>query len=137
MLPRKVVSLNVLPYLAMLFNFVQSDNDSIALQRQLLFHHEPPFENHYYRKDNNVTEHFIKQRVDNFDHQNKETFQMVSFQETGFRSKYSELFKFDRLFSAIFKMQNISNRVDQFLFTLVVNGELARVRLVLENIFMI
>lgn len=81
MLPQKVVSLNVLPYLAMLFfNFVQSNKDSIALQRHLLMHHEPPFENHY-RKANNVTEHFILQRVDNFDHQNKETFQMVSFQE--------------------------------------------------------
>lgn len=82
MMHQKLVSLNVLPYLAILFHFVQSDKDSVALQRQLLIHHEPPFENHhYYKTDNNVTEHFIIQRVDNFDHQNKKTFQMVSFQE--------------------------------------------------------
>lgn len=83
MLHRNVVSLNVLPCLAILFHIVQSDDVSIALQRQLLIHHEPPFDNHFYGSNNNVTEHFITQRLDNFDHQNQETFQMVSVQEGG------------------------------------------------------
>lgn len=87
MFPRKVVFLNVLPYLAILFHFVQSDEDSIALQRQLLLHREPPIENYHYKSYDNVTEHFITQRVDNFDHQNKETFQMVSFHQSDLWSK--------------------------------------------------
>lgn len=49
---------------------------SSALKRQSLIFHEPPFENHHERADQ-VTEHYITQRLDNFDHQNPRTFQMV------------------------------------------------------------
>lgn len=62
--------------LTMLFSVVQSEDGSVALKRQSMIFNEPPFEIHYQR-DNHVTEHFITQRLDNFDHQNKETFQMV------------------------------------------------------------
>lgn len=74
-----MISLNFLPCLALLFSVVHTEEFSIALERQLLIHHEPPFENHG-EKYSDVTEHFITQKLDNFDHQNKETFQMVTDQ---------------------------------------------------------
>lgn len=74
-----MILLNFLPCLALLFSVVQSKEFSIALERQLLIHHEPPYENNG-EKYSDVTEHFITQKLDNFDHQNKETFQMVSVQ---------------------------------------------------------
>lgn len=79
MLPRKEILLKLLPCLALLFSVVQSEEFSIALERQLLIHREPPLENDG-EKYNDVTEHFITQKVDNFDHQNNATFQMVNFQ---------------------------------------------------------
>lgn len=66
----------VLLCLTILFNFAKSDDGSVALKRQSVIFHEPPFEIHFQR-DNHVTEHFITQQLDNFDHQNKNTFQMV------------------------------------------------------------
>lgn len=79
MLPHKVILLNVMPCLVLLFSVVQSEEFSIALKRQLLIHREPPFENNG-EKYGDVTEHFITQKLDNFDHQNNKTFQMVSVQ---------------------------------------------------------
>lgn len=78
MLPRKVILLKFLPFLALLFSVVQSEGFSVALERQLLIHREPPLENDG-EKYSDVTEHFITQKLDNFDHQNNVTFQMVSF----------------------------------------------------------
>lgn len=66
----------VLLCFTMLFSVGQSEDGSVALKRQSVIFHEPPFEIHFQR-DNHVTERFIRQRLDNFDHQNKETFQMV------------------------------------------------------------
>lgn len=71
-----VIQNMVLLCLTVLFSVVQSEDGSVALKRQSVIFHEPPFEIHFQR-DNHVTEHFITQRLDNFDHQNKETFQMV------------------------------------------------------------
>lgn len=50
--------------------------ESSALKRQSLIFHEPPYENIRERAEL-VTEHYITQRLDNFDHQNNRTFQMV------------------------------------------------------------
>lgn len=76
---------NILPYLA-LFSVVRSEEFSIALEQQLLLidreppfdllNHEPPVEDDGKIYDG-IEEHFITQRLDNFDHQNKKTFQMV------------------------------------------------------------
>lgn len=49
---------------------------SAALKRQMLIFYEPPYEN-YLKSNDQVTEHYITQRLDNFDHQNERTFQMV------------------------------------------------------------
>lgn len=64
----------VLPYF--LANLLQLEAVSSALRRQSLIYHEPPFENNMERADQ-VSEHFITQRLDNFDRQNSRTFQMV------------------------------------------------------------
>lgn len=78
MLLRKVVSFNALPCLVVLLSFsvVQSEKVSGALKRQSLIYYEPPYEIDHERADQ-VTEHYITQRLDNFDHQNKKTFRMV------------------------------------------------------------
>lgn len=78
MLPRKLILSNVLPFLALLFSVVESTEFSIALKRQWFIHREPPFENNR-EKYSDVTEHFISQKRDHFDHQNEETFHMVKF----------------------------------------------------------
>lgn len=57
-------------------NFVHGIFISGALKRQTLIFHEPPYENILERADQ-VTEHHITQRLDNFDHQNNQTFDMV------------------------------------------------------------
>lgn len=64
----------ILSYLAT--NFLQVEAVTSALKRQTLIFHEPPVENNLERADQ-VTEHYIEQRLDNFDHQNNRTFQMV------------------------------------------------------------
>ncbi|XP_031618081.1 putative serine protease K12H4.7, partial [Contarinia nasturtii] len=48
---------------------------SVALKRQTLIYHEPPHENNLKMSDQ-VIEHYITQRLDNFDHQNNLTFEM-------------------------------------------------------------
>lgn len=47
-----------------------------ALTRQLQIFHEPPVESTF-KQTNQVTEHWITQRLDNFNHQDPRTFQMV------------------------------------------------------------
>ena len=47
-----------------------------ALTRQLLIFHEPPVEN-VFKQSEQVTEHYITQRLDNFNPQDSRTFQMV------------------------------------------------------------
>lgn len=47
-----------------------------ALTRQLLIFHEPPVES-VFKQTNQITEHWITQRLDNFNHQDSRTFQMV------------------------------------------------------------
>lgn len=73
---QKVILLITLSYLASL-NIVRADKVSASLKRQSLIYHEPPVEGLQIRKDE-VTEHHIIQRLDNFNHQNKQTFRMVS-----------------------------------------------------------
>lgn len=73
---RGIVRLLVL--LGVAVNLLQLAAASSALKRQQLIFHEPPFENHHERSDQ-VTERYITQRLDNFDHQNSRTFQMVFF----------------------------------------------------------
>lgn len=63
-----------LSYLAA--NLLKVEAITSALTRQTLIFHEPPYENNLERADQ-VTEHYITQRLDNFDHQNPRTFQMV------------------------------------------------------------
>lgn len=63
-----------LPYF--IANLLQIEAISSALKRQSLIYYEPPFENNMERADQ-VTEHYITQRLDNFDRQNPRTFQMV------------------------------------------------------------
>lgn len=48
-----------------------------ALTRQLMIFHEPPVES-VFKQTHKVTEHWITQRLDNFNHQDSRTFQMVS-----------------------------------------------------------
>lgn len=47
-----------------------------ALTRQLQIFHEPPVES-VFKQTNQVTEHWITQRLDNFNRQDSRTFQMV------------------------------------------------------------
>lgn len=47
-----------------------------ALTRQLQIFHEPPVES-VFKQTNKVTEHWITQRLDNFNNQDARTFQMV------------------------------------------------------------
>lgn len=71
---RCTVFILVLPYLVS--NLQLSKAESIASKRFSLIHHEPPVESDS-RGVDRVTEHNITQRLDNFDHQNPKTFQMV------------------------------------------------------------
>lgn len=64
----------ILSYLAA--NLLKVEAVTSALKRQKLIFHEPPYENNLERADQ-VTEHYVTQRLDNFDHQNPHTFQMV------------------------------------------------------------
>lgn len=83
-----------LPYMALSFSLVQSDKFSVAMEieRQLLVDREPPFELIFREpplendgeKDDGIEEHFITQRLNNFDHQNNETFQMVGESNVNF-----------------------------------------------------
>lgn len=59
-----------------------------ALTRQLMVFHEPPVESVFKHTDQ-VTEHFITQRLDNFHRQNPRTFQMV-FGQFNFKSEFNE-----------------------------------------------
>lgn len=70
----KVTFLSVLLCLAA--NVLQLEAVSSALKRQSLIFYEPPVENNLERADQ-VTEHYIEQRLDNFNHQDSRTFQMV------------------------------------------------------------
>lgn len=136
MLLREVVSLNVLSCLVLLlllFSVVQSEKVSAALKRQSLIYYEPPYEINHERADQ-VTEHYITQRLDNFDHQNKETFQMVRLNQNQSWQHWNWTWY---IFSVICKMRNISNLVDQFLYSLVVNGKSALVIFCLVSTFMI
>lgn len=54
---------------------------SIALKRQSLIYYEPPFENSFKLREN-ITEHYITQYVDHFNHQDNRTFQMVIIERT-------------------------------------------------------
>lgn len=74
---RETALILILPFLAA--NLMQSEAGSSAVKRQSLIFHEPPFENNHERADQ-VTEHYITQRLDNFDHQNERTFEMVKRQ---------------------------------------------------------
>lgn len=56
----------------------QSSSISIALKRQSLIYYEPPFENNLKLREN-ITEHYITQPVDHFNHQDNRTFQMVNY----------------------------------------------------------
>lgn len=47
-----------------------------ALTRQLLIFHEPPVES-VFKQTDQVTEHYITQRLNNFNRQDSRTFQMV------------------------------------------------------------
>lgn len=76
----RITLLLILSYLAA--NVLKVEAVSSALKRQTLIFHEPPHENNLERADQ-VTEHWITQRLDNFDHQNPHTFQMV-FNESDF-----------------------------------------------------
>lgn len=49
---------------------------SAALKRQSMIYYEPPFEN--IKSADSVTEHYITQPVDHFNHQDNRTFSMVS-----------------------------------------------------------
>lgn len=55
---------------------MQFETFSTALKRQSLIFHEPPVEN-ILEKSDQVSEHFITQRLDNFNHQDPRTFEMV------------------------------------------------------------
>lgn len=57
-------------------NILQIEAVPGALTRQLLIFHEPPVEN-IFKYAHPVTEHYITQRLDNFNHQDSRTFQMV------------------------------------------------------------
>lgn len=66
-------------FLAALFlvaNILPLEAVPSALTRQLLIFHEPPVESTFKQADH-VTEHYITQRLDNFNRQDPRTFQMV------------------------------------------------------------
>lgn len=57
-------------------NFLPLEAVPSFLTRQNLIFHEPPVES-VFKITNQVTEHWITQRLDNFNHQDPRTFQMV------------------------------------------------------------
>lgn len=57
-------------------NILPTEAVPSALTRQLMIFHEPPVESVFKHTDQ-VTEHYITQRLDNFHRQNTRTFQMV------------------------------------------------------------
>lgn len=77
MFVHKAFLLIILSYFASFGLVCSTERVSGALKRQTLIYYEPPFESDQERADQ-ITTHYVKQRLDNFDHQNKETFQMVS-----------------------------------------------------------
>lgn len=56
---------------------LQSDKYAFELKRHSLLHHEPPVKHKMQFQADQATEHFITQRLDNFNHQDTRTFQMV------------------------------------------------------------
>lgn len=71
----KIILLIILSLVTQL-DFVHSEKITGALKRQSLIYYEPPFESNQERADQ-ITEHYITQKMDNFNHQDKRTFQMV------------------------------------------------------------
>lgn len=67
----------ILAAVGLAVNLSQLEAYSVALKRQSLIFYEPPVENILERADQ-VSEHFITQRLDNFNHQDPRTFQMVN-----------------------------------------------------------
>lgn len=86
----KSTVLLILSYLAA--NLLRVEAITSALKRQTLIFHEPPYENNLERADQ-VTEHYITQRLDNFDHQNQRTFKMVWLKLFFFFFKYPCMLK--------------------------------------------
>lgn len=70
-------SVFLLTVLYLVLNIMPLEAVPSALTRQLLIYHEPPVESTS-KLTNEVTEHYITQRLDNFNHQDPRTFQMVS-----------------------------------------------------------
>lgn len=64
-----------------------------ALTRQLQIFHEPPVES-VFKQTDRVTEHYITQRLDNFNRQDSRTFQMVLSNGFLFFSVFRCIFKF-------------------------------------------
>lgn len=48
------------------------------MKKHSLIHYEPPFENNFQERIDTISEHYVPQRLDNFNHQNKQTFRMVN-----------------------------------------------------------
>lgn len=69
----------ILAVVCLAANVLQLEAYSVALKRQSLIFYEPPVENILERADQ-VSEHFITQRLDNFNHQDPRTFQMVKIE---------------------------------------------------------
>lgn len=92
---RLTVLILILPYLLKL------DAISTASKRLSLIYHEPPVEGNL-RGADRVSEHFITQRLDNFDHQNPHTFQMVLQAQTRFKIERNFIDSFNFL-AAVFE----------------------------------
>lgn len=126
-----------------------------ALKRQTLVFHEPPYENNLERTDQ-VTEHYITQRLDNFNHQNNRTFQMVLLSQHSCCSIFDIFFNHKKIHcrhqiidsllksnenfvfsSDIWKMMFISKVAGQFSSWSAENGKLAPVISCPVSIFMI
>lgn len=75
MFGRSVVILFALSFASVAL--AKSRSFSSLAKKQSLIHYEPPFENNFERTEQ-ITEHYITQLLDNFDHQNKQTFEMVN-----------------------------------------------------------
>lgn len=57
-------------------NILPSESIPSMLKGHSLIYHEPPVDV-LFEDTNEITEHFITQRFDNFNHQDSRTFQMV------------------------------------------------------------
>lgn len=88
---KQFVILLILSYLTE--NLSKVEAVTSALKRQTLIFHEPPYENNLERADQ-VTEHYITQRLDNFNHQNNRTFQMVLLSKHSYSSIFSIIRKY-------------------------------------------